>query len=326
MRTITYADAIREAMSEEMRRDDTVIFLGEDIGVYGGAFGVSRGMLEEFGEERVRDTPISEAAITGAAVGAAMKGLRPICEIMFSDFMTLAMDQLVNQAAKTLFQFGGQASVPMVCRTPAGSGTGAAEQHSQSLEALFYHIPGLKIIMPSTPYDAKGLLKSAIRDNCPVIFIEHKLLYQSKGLLPEHEYLIPIGKADIKKEGKDITVVATSNMVKKVISVADRLKDTVDIEVIDPRTLSPLDMDTILDSVKKTNKLIIVQEAARNGGVASDISSKVVENAFDYLDCPVKIIAGENTVIPFSYVLESLAIPDERRIEEEIIAFIKNKG
>ena len=326
MRETTYVNAINEALNEEMARDERVFCIGEDIGPHGGAFQATAGLIGIFGERRVINTPISEPGFTGLAIGAAMKGLRPVVEYMYIDFTLLASDQIINQAAKLKYMTGGQVEIPVVFRTQGGAGRSNAGQHSQSLEALFYHIPGLKIIMPSTPYDAKGLLKSAIRDNCPVIFIEHKLLYQSKGLLPEHEYLIPIGKADIKKEGKDITVVATSNMVKKVISVADRLKDTVDIEVIDPRTLSPLDMDTILDSVKKTNKLIIVQEAARNGGVASDISSKVVENAFDYLDCPVKIIAGENTVIPFSYVLESLAIPDERRIEEEIIAFIKNKG
>ncbi|MFA7643405.1 MAG: transketolase C-terminal domain-containing protein, partial [Sphaerochaetaceae bacterium] len=244
MRDITYAQAINEAMSEEMRKDDSIIFLGEDIGVYGGAFGVSRGMIEEFGEERVRDTPISELAITGAAAGAAMNGLRPIVEIMFSDFMTLAMEQLVNQAAKNRFQFGGQGSVPMVLRAPGGSGTGAAEQHSQSLEAWVAHVPGLKVVIPSTPYDAKGLLKSAIRDNNPVVFLEQKLLYRVKGPVPEIEddYSIPLGVADVKREGKDLTIITYGRMVPRCLTVAERFAEAkeADIEVIDIRTLVPL--------------------------------------------------------------------------------------
>ena len=313
MREITYADAIREAMSEEMRRDENIIFMGEDIGLYGGAFGVSRGMFEEFGEERVMDTPITELAITGAAAGAAMTGLRPIAELMFSDFMTLAMDQLVNQAAKTRFQFGGQASVPMVLRAPGGSGTGAAEQHSQSLEAWVCHAPGLKVVIPSTPYDAKGLLKTAIRDNNPVVFIEQKLLYRTKGEVPEIEddYAIPLGVADIKREGKDLTIITYGRMVQRSLEVADKYAEKgIEIEVIDIRSLVPLDKDCLIQSAKKTGKVVIVHEACQTGGFGGELSSVIVDSdAFFYLDAPVKRVGGLDVPIPYNPNLEALVVP-----------------
>lgn len=313
MRKITYADAIREAMSEEMRRDENIVFMGEDIGVYGGAFGVSRGMYEEFGEERVLDTPITELAITGAAAGAAMTGLRPIAEMMFSDFMTLAMDQLVNQAAKTRFQFGGQASVPMVLRAPGGSGTGAAEQHSQSLEAWVCHAPGLKVVIPSTPYDAKGLLKTAIRDNNPVVFIEQKLLYRTKGEVPEVEddYAIPLGVADVKREGKDLTIITYGRMVQRSLEVADKYAEKgVEIEVIDIRSLVPLDKDCLIQSAKKTGKVVIVHEACQTGGFGGELSSVIVDSdAFFYLDAPVKRVGGLDVPIPYNPNLEALVVP-----------------
>ena len=313
MREITYADAIREAMSEEMRRDENIVFMGEDIGVYGGAFGVSRGMFEEFGEERVMDTPITELAITGAAAGAAMTGLRPIAELMFSDFITLAMDQLVNQAAKTRFQFGGQASVPMVLRAPGGSGTGAAEQHSQSLEAWVCHAPGLKVVIPSTPYDAKGLLKTAIRDNNPVVFIEQKLLYRTKGEVPEIEddYAIPLGVADIKREGKDLTIITYGRMVQRSLEVADKYAEKgIEIEVIDIRSLVPLDKDCLIQSAKKTGKVVIVHEACQTGGFGGELSSVIVDSdAFFYLDAPVKRVGGLDVPIPYNPNLEALVVP-----------------
>ena len=313
MRTITYADAVREAMSEEMRRDDKIIFLGEDIGIYGGAFGVSRGMFDEFGEERVMDTPISESVITGTAAGAAMTGLRPIVEIMFSDFMTLSMDQLANQAAKTSFQFGGQKSVPMVFRAPAGSGTGAAEQHSQSLEAWVCHVPGLKVVTPSTPHDAKGLLKASIRDNNPVVFLEQKLLYRTKGEVPEvgDDYTIPLGKADIKREGKDVTIITYGRMVQRSLEVAEKfVADNVDIEVIDLRTLIPLDKECIIQSAKKTGRVVVVHEACQTGGFGGELVSVVVDSeAFFYLDAPVKRVGGLDVPIPYNPNLEAQVVP-----------------
>lgn len=318
MREITYAQAINEAIKEEMERDSNVFCMGEDIGPLGGAFQVTRGLIDIFGPDRIRNTPISEQAIAGFAIGAAMKGARPIVEFMYIDFMGLAIDQIANQASKSHYMFGGKISVPVVFRSQGGAGRSNSGQHSQSLESWYYHVPGLKVVMPSTPYDTKGLLKSAIRDNNPVVFIEHKLLYTTKGEVPEEEYTIPLGKADIKREGSDLTIIATSNMIPKVLEVADRLKDKLNIEVIDPRTLVPLDLNTIVSSVKKTKKVFIVQEAIRRGGVASDISSYIIEEAFDYLDYPIKIIAGENTIIPFSHVLEKKAIPDIERIYNEI--------
>ncbi|MCF7942517.1 MAG: alpha-ketoacid dehydrogenase subunit beta [Spirochaetia bacterium] len=322
MREITYAQAIQEAMSEEMRRDQNIMFMGEDIGVYGGAFGVSRGMFEEFGDKRVRDTPITELAITGCAAGAAMTGLRPIVEIMFSDFMTLAMEQLVNQAAKNRFQFGGQAAVPMVLRTPGGSGTGAAEQHSQSLEAWVCHVPGLKVVIPSTPYDAKGLLKAAIRDNNPVVFIEQKLLYRTKGEVPEpgDDYIIELGKADIKREGSDLTIITYGRMVPRALEVAEAFSQKgTSIEVIDIRTLVPLDTEALISSAKKTGRVLIVHEACQRGGYGGEIAGLIADSeAFFYLDAPIKRLGGLDVPIPYNPNLEAQVVPTVESITKAV--------
>ena len=320
MREITYAEAIREALRQEMRRDEKVFLLGEDIGIYGGAFGVTYGLSEEFGEERVRDTPISEQTIAGAATGAALTGMRPVAEIMFMDFVALAMEQLANQAAKIHFMFGGKAKVPMVLRTPAGSGTGAAEQHSQSLEAWFVHVPGLKVVMPSTPYDAKGLLISAIRDDNPVIFVEHKLLYSTRGPVPEEEYTVPLGVADVKRQGSDVTVVATSIMVKRALAAAEKLaQDGIEVEVIDPRTLKPLDTEVITRSVAKTGRAIIVHEAPKTGGFGAEVSACITEGeSFFYLEAPVRRLAGKDVPIPYNRDLERGVVPQEEDIIEAV--------
>ncbi len=319
MREITYAEAIREAMSEEMRRDESVFFFGEDIGVYGGAFGVSVGMIDEFGPDRVRDTPISEAAIIGAAAGAAVTGSRPIAEIQFSDFISIGMDQLGNQAAKMRYMFGGHAEVPMVVRAPAGSGTGAAAQHSQSQEAWYCHIPGLKVVIPSTPYDAKGLLKTSIRDNNPVVFLEQKLLYRRKGEVPEEEYTIPLGEADVKREGSDLTIVTWGRMVGMVLEVAESLKDSFSIEVVDPRTLVPLDRDAIVQSAKKTGHVLVVHEAVQTGGYGGEIVATVADSeAFYYLDAPIKRLGGLDIPIPYNPELERNAVPTPETIEHAI--------
>ncbi|GAA4712166.1 alpha-ketoacid dehydrogenase subunit beta [Brevibacillus fulvus] len=322
MREITYLEAVREAMSQEMRQNDDVFLLGEDIGVYGGAFGVTRGMIEEFGPERIRNTPISEAAIAGGAVGAAVTGMRPIVELQFSDFITIAMDQLVNQAAKLRYMFGGKGKVPLVVRTPAGSGTGAAAQHSQSLEAWMAHIPGLKVVQPSTAYDVKGLLKAAIDDDNPVIFYEHKLLYKTKCHVPEELYSIPLGKADIKRAGKDVTIVATAIMVHRALEAAAELaKEGIEAEVVDPRTLVPLDEETIVQSVKKTGRVVIVHEAVKRGGFGGEIASIIAESeAFDYLDAPIKRLGGLPVPIPYNPLLEKAAVPQVA----DIIAAVKD--
>lgn len=321
MREITYLEAVREAMQEAMRANPDVFLMGEDIGVYGGAFGVTRGMIEEFGPERIRNTPISEAALAGAAVGSAMTGMRPIIEIQFSDFITIAADQIVNQAAKNRYMFGGKGKVPLVLRTPAGSGTGAAAQHSQSLEAWMAHIPGLKVVQPSTGYDAKGLLHAAIADDNPVIFYEHKLCYRTKGHVPEGPYTIPLGVADIKREGKDVTIVATAIMVHKALAAAAELeKEGISVEIIDPRTLVPLDEETIINSVKKTGRLVVVHEAVKRGGFGGEIASMIAESeAFDYLDAPIKRLGGKPVPIPYNPLLEKAAIPQE----PDIIAAVK---
>lgn len=320
-REITYLEAVREAMSQEMRQNDDVFILGEDIGLYGGAFGVTRGMFDEFGGERIRNTPISESAIAGCAVGAALTGMRPILELQFSDFITIAMDQIVNQAAKSRYMFGGKGKVPMVLRTPGGSGTGAAAQHTQSLEAWTAHIPGLKIVQPSTAYDAKGLLKAAMDDDNPVIFYEHKLAYKTSCDVPEEQYSIPLGVADIKREGKDVTIVATSYMVHKALEAAAELeKDGIDVEVVDPRTLVPLDKETIIKSVKKTGRLIVAHEAVKRGGYGAEIASVIAESeAFDYLDAPIKRLGGAEVPMPYNPNLEKAATPQV----PDIIAAVK---
>ncbi len=327
MRKITYLEALREAMQQMMKKDQDIFLIGEDIAEYGGAFGVTVGMLEEFGKERIRNTPISEAGIIGVGIGAAVTGMRPIAEIMFSDFMTIAMDQIANQAAKIRYQFGGKANVPLVIRTPGGGGTGAAEQHSQSLEALVAHIPGLKVVMPSCPYDAKGLLVSAVYDGNPVVFIEHKLLYKNKKYVqdvPEDIYEVPIGKADIKRKGKDLTLVATSYMVQRSLEAAEDLygQQAVDIEVVDVRTLRPLDTDLILGSVKKTGRLLCVEEAPVFGGFMGEVAAQVAEKAFDWLDAPPQRVAGRNCPVPYSLVLEQEMIPSEDRIKKGILKIL----
>lgn len=318
-REIMYREALNEALREEMRRDDTVFLIGGGIGPRGGSYKVTVGLLDEFGPKRVIDAPISEASFTGAGVGAAITGMRPVVEILFVDFTSLVIDQIVNQAAKYRFMSGGKGRVPMVLRTQGGSGNGLAAQHSQSLEAWYYHVPGLKVVMPSTPYDAKGLLKSAIRDDDPVVFIEHKLLYMDEGAVPDAEYTIDLGVGDVKRPGKDVTVVAWSGMVARALSATRKLAEQgINAEVIDPRTLVPLDKDLILDSVRKTEHLVIVQEAVRRGGVASDIASVVQQEAFDYLDAPIEIVAGKNTPIPFNVHLEKAAVPQEDDIIEAV--------
>jgi pyruvate/2-oxoglutarate/acetoin dehydrogenase E1 component len=317
-REITYLEAVREALQQEMRRDEKVILLGEDIGIYGGAFGVTLGLLQEFGEERVIDTPISELCIAGAAIGAAMVGLRPVGEIMFMDFITLASEQLVNQAAKIRFMFGGEISVPLVIRTPAGSGTGAAAQHSQSLENWFVHTPGIKVVAPATPYDVKGLLIAAIRDPNPVLFVEHKLLYKTLGSVPGEPYDIPLGKAEIKRPGKDLTIIATSIMVKRSLEAADKLAvEGINAEVVDPRTLKPLDKDTLIQSVIKTGKVLIVHEACKTGGYGGELAGVIAESeAFDYLEAPIVRLAGRDIPIPYNRNLESHAVPQVDDIVE----------
>ena len=316
MRKITYRESLREALREEMQRDPRVFLLGEDIGKYwGGAFKVTDGLAQEFGDERVRDTPISESAIVGTAVGAAITGMRPVAEIMFGDLTALAMDQICNQAAKIRYMFGGQVSCPLVVRTPFGAGVNIASHHSQSLESWFMHVPGLYVAVPSSPYDAKGLLKTAIRGSNPVFFCEHKLLYPIEGEVPEHEYLLPFGKADLKKEGADVTLVAISYMVHKALNAAALLqKEGIDVEVVDPRTLTPLDKATITGSVKKTGRLVIVSEDCRTGGVSAEIAALVAEDALDYLDAPIKRVASPDTPIPFSPPLEQFIIPNEQSI------------
>jgi len=320
MREIEYRQAITEAITEEMDRDSRVFLIGEDIGVYNGAFKAYRGLLDRYGPRRVINTPISESVIIGAGIGAAITGYRPVTEIMFMDFTTLAMDQIVNQAAKIGFMTGGDVDVPLVIRTQGGVGKGLAAQHSQSLEGWFYHIPGLKVVVPSTAYDVKGLLKTAIRDSGPVVFIEHKMIYPVKGAVPEAEYTIPFGKADIKKKGSDVTIFAYSNMVLKSLEAAEELeRNGISCEVFDPRTLVPLDMDLLINSVKKTRRLVVVSEACRRGSVASDISAEVTERAFGYLKAPVKIVAGLNTPIPYNSALERASIPQK----DDIIKAVK---
>lgn len=309
-RTLMYREALNEALKEEMRSDERVFIMGEGIAERGGSFKVTVDLLKEFGVNRVIDTPISENGFTGMGVGAALTGMRPVVEILFIDFSMLILDQIINQAAKFKFMSGGVGRVPMVLRTQGGVGNGLAAQHSQSLEALYYHIPGLRLVMPSCPYDAKGLLKSAIQCEEPVIFIEHKLLYMNKGPVPENEYTIELGKGDIKREGKDLTIIAWSNMVNRSLEAAEVLaKEGIEAEVVDPRTLLPLDMETIINSVKKTEHVMIVQEAVRRGGVASDIASSIQEEAFDYLDAPIQIVAGLNTPCPFNLNLEKIVVP-----------------
>ena len=320
MRTITYKDAVREAMCEEMRRDEKVFLMGEDIGKYCGAFGVSKGMLDEFGPERIIETPISETAFMGAGVGAAITGMRPIVELMFSDFMAVCYDQIINQAAKMHFMFAGKVNVPMVIRTPSGGGTGAAAQHSQSLEQMYLHVPGLKVVVPSTPYDAKGLLKTAIRDNNPVVFLEQKRLYNTKGQVPAEDYTIPFGVADTKKEGKDVSIITYGRMVQMSLQVAEKLeKEGISVEVVDLRTLAPLDKEAVIATAKKTRRVVVVHEAVQFGGFGGEIVSTIVDSdAFFYLDAPVKRVGGLYCPVPFNPILEAEAFPTPAKIEAAV--------
>lgn len=315
MREITIVEALREALAEEMSRDPTVFLMGEDIGRANGVFNVTAGLQDEFGKERVIDTPISEAGFTGMGIGAALTGMRPVVEILFCDFMTLAMDQIVNQAAKLYYMTGGQAKVPLVIRTLMGAGRGAAAQHSQSLHAWVAHIPGLKVVMPSTPYDAKGLLKSAIRDDNPVIFFEDKMSYQVKGLVPVGEYTIPLGVADVKRIGTDVTFVATSSMVQVALAAADVLaQEGISAEVVDPRTLKPLDKATILESVKKTGRAVVIDEGHLSYGVTAEIAAIIADEAFDYLDAPVKRLGAMDVPVPMAPVLEQATVPNVEQL------------
>ncbi len=329
MREITYLEAINEAMTEEMARDERVFVMGEDVMEGyggGGVFGATKGLLKKFGGERVIDTPISESAIAGAAIGAALVGYRPIAEIMYHDFMTIAMDQIVNQAAKMRWCLGGDVGVPVVYRAAYGAGAGAAMQHSQAFEAWFAHVPGLKVILPSTPADAKGLLKAAIRDDDPVIFLEHKVLYKRlKGPVPDEEQVIPIGKGDIKREGEDLTIIAYSSMVQLALEAANVLqKSGISAEVVDPRTILPLDEDMLLSSIEKTGKAIIVHEAPTFGGFGGEIAGLIADKGFNYLDGPVKRVGGLFCPIPYAPEMEQLYLPSVDRIIQaarELITF-----
>jgi pyruvate/2-oxoglutarate/acetoin dehydrogenase E1 component len=319
MRELTYAQAINEALMQNLEKDERVFLMGEDIGKYGGIFQVTAGLLDKFGPGRIIDTPISESGFVGAAIGAAMTGMRPVVEIMFIDFTTCAMDMIVNQMAKIHYMFGGRGKVPMVLRTNIGAGRGAAAQHSQSFYAFFLHIPGLIVVTPSTPYDAKGLMNTAILDENPVLFIEHKKLYVTKGDVPENSYTLPFGKADIKREGKDITIVATLAMVGRSLNVAEEFsKDGIEIEIVDPRTLRPLDKKSILESIKKTGRLIVADEGTVTCGVTSEISAMVAEEAIQYLQAPILRVGSPDTPVPFSPPLEKIYIPDEEDIKEAV--------
>ena len=320
MAEISYWQAVRDALREEMLRDERVFIMGEDVGIYGGAYGATRGLYEEFGPERVRDTAISEAAIAGAAVGAAMCGYRPVAEIMYMDFMTIAMDQFCNQGAKNRYMFGGKTTVPMVLRTEGGAGRSIAAQHSQSLESWFMHVPGILIATPATPYDAKGLLKASIRSDDPVFFVEHKMLYKTTGEVPDGDYVVPLGEAAIRREGKDLTVVSYSGMALRCHEVCEKLaqEDGIDAEMIDLRTLKPLDMHRVLASVKKTGRLLLVSEGCGNNNLVNEVAMRVMEHAFDYLDAPVRRLCAANVPVPMSPVLEDAAIPNEAAVEKAI--------
>jgi pyruvate/2-oxoglutarate/acetoin dehydrogenase E1 component len=315
MREITFREAIREALIEEMENDHSVFLMGENIAIRGGVYEVTKGLLDKFGEDRIIDMPISESGFVGAAVGAALLGTRPVVDLMFADFLPLAMDHIVNHAAKMRYMYGGKAKVPMVIRAFFGAGTSLGCSHSQSLEAWVVHCPGLKVIMPSTPADAKGLLKSAIRDDDPVIFFEHRLLYAIKGEIPDGEHIIPFGQADLKREGRDVTVVATARMVHRALEAAVELsKEGIEIEVLDPRSLVPLDYETLVASVKKTSRLLIVHEACKTGGIGGEIAAIAAKEAFGYLDAPIERIGAPDIPVPFSPPLENYYIPKKEDI------------
>ena len=319
-KVMTIKQALNQALREEMGRDETVIIMGCDVAIRGNPFGVTKGLYEEFGPERVRDTPISEAAIIGACLGAAATGLRPIGEILFSDWITIGMDQLVNQIAKIRYMFGGKIEVPLVIRAPVGAGGGQAAQHSQSVESWFSHIPGLQVVLPITPYDVKGLLKTAIRSNDPVLFFEHKRGYEIQGEVPEDDYIIPFGQAIVRREGSDVTIVAVSIMVHRALAAAEELSQMgIECEVIDPRTVYPFDYDTVIDSLTKTHRLVVTHESTRRSGIGAEIVSQVTERAFDELDEAPVIVAGRNVPMPYNRTLESMVIPNEDRLKDAIL-------
>lgn len=325
MRTITYRDALREAIREEMLRDERVFIMGEDIAGYGGTYAVTRGLFEEFGEKRVRDTPLAEEVITGAAIGAALGGLRPILELMTINFSLLASDQIINSAAKMHYMFGGQPQVPLVIRMPGGGGAQRGAQHSQMLESLYAHIPGLKVVAPATPYDVKGMLKSAVRDPNPVIFIEHELLYNIKGEVPDEgvEYTVPLDRADIKREGSDITIITFSRMLHIVLQAAEDLaKEGIEAEVIDLRSIRPIDIDLIIDSVKKTNRVVIAEEGWKYYGTGQGLAALIYEHAFDYMDAPIQHVNSADVPMPYSKVLERAALPAKNDVIEAVKSIV----
>ena len=325
MRTITYRDALREAIREEMLRDERVFILGEDIAGYGGTYAVSKGLFEEFGEKRVRDTPLAEEVITGAAIGAALGGLRPILELMTINFSLLASDLLVNSAAKFRYMFGGQPHIPMVVRMPGGGGAQRGAQHSQMLESWYAHIPGLKVVMPATPYDAKGMLKSAVRDPNPVLFIEHELLYNVKGEVPDEgvDYTVPLDQGEIKREGQHVTIITFSRMLHVTLQAAEELaKEGIQAEVIDLRAIRPIDIDLILDSVRKTNRVVIAEEGWKYYGTGQGLAALIYEFAFDYMDAPVQHVNGADVPMPYSKVLERAALPNKNDIVKAVKAVV----
>ena len=315
MPEMTYRDAIRETLRDALKDDDRVFIMGEDVGAYGGAYAVTRGFLEEFGEKRIIDSPIAESAVVGAGIGAAMGGLKPVIEIMSINFSLLAMDQIVNNAAKLRYMSGGQVSVPIIIRTVSGGGNMLGASHSQSLEGWYAQVPGLKVVTPATPYDARGLLQTAFKDPNPVIFVEHSLLYGLRGEVPKERYAIPFGKADVKRTGKDITIVSYLRMVQTALKAADELaKEGIEAEVVDLRCLKPLDMATVVESVKKTSRAVVVEEGWRTGGFGAEIASSIVEEAFDYLDGPVVRVSGKDVPMPYNRDLEQLALPSLQEI------------
>jgi pyruvate dehydrogenase E1 component beta subunit len=326
-RELFYMQAINEALHQEMERDPDIFVAGEDVGQHQGAFRITAGLYAKYGEGRVVDTPISEAGIIGLAVGSAACGLRPVVEIMFMDFIGIAMDPILNQMAKMKYMFGGKARLPIVVRTTCGAGIRVAAQHSQSLEALLCHIPGLKVVMPSTAYDAKGLLIAAIRDDNPVFFLEHKRLYGQRSDVPEEPYLVPLGVAQVKRPGRDVTIVATSAMVPEALKAADTLAEQgIDAEVVDPRTLQPLDMGLILDSVQRTHRVVVAHEAVRFGGIGAEIAAQIAEEAFDYLDAPPQRIGAPFTPVPFSPVLEDAWLPNAQNIIDAALNVVPAKA
>jgi pyruvate dehydrogenase E1 component beta subunit len=327
MREINIREAIREALREEMVADDRVYLIGENIAGAGGIFKVTDGLLDEFGSKRVIDTPIAEEGFVGMAVGAALTGMKPVVEVMFSDFITLALDPIINQAAHIRYMTGGQATVPLTIRTTIGAGRSAAAQHSQSIHAWFCHIPGLKVAIPSTPYDAKGLLKTAINDNNPIMFFEDKMMYDLKGQVPEKTYTLPLGKADIKKDGKDITIVAVSRMVHEALKAAEQLHEQgINVEVIDPRTLVPLDKETLVKSAIKTGRVIVVDQGYRSFGTTAELASTILEEAFFYLHAPIVRIGALDVPIPFSKPLEDATIPTAEQIKEAAIKLMSDEA